>query len=75
MGWSLDGKEIRREFQFEDFNEAMRFVNHVADLAEGAVHHPDITVNYNKVKLSLTTHDAGGLTERDFSLAKQVDHL
>ncbi|MEK6911602.1 MAG: 4a-hydroxytetrahydrobiopterin dehydratase, partial [Candidatus Thermoplasmatota archaeon] len=58
-----------------DFKEAMAFLNRVAELAETANHHPDIWNSWNRVKLSLTTHDAGGLTERDFKLAKKIDAL
>ena len=74
-GWSLAGKEIVREFSFADFVEALRFVNAVGERAEAAGHHPDIDIRYNKVKLALTSHDSGGLTERDFHLAKVVDAI
>lgn len=73
--WSeLDG-EIQRTFQFSDFDEAMRFVNRVAERAESAQHHPDILIRYNKVTLSLSTHDAGGITSKDFELARQADQF
>ena len=75
QGWSLAGKEIVREFSFSDFVEALRFVNAVGERAEAAGHHPDIDTRYNKVKLALTSHDSGGLTERDFNLAKVVDAI
>jgi len=75
QGWSLAGKEIVREFSFSDFVEALRFVNAVGERAEAAGHHPDIDIRYNKVKLALTSHDSGGLTERDFNLAKVVDAI
>lgn len=71
--WQRDGEAIRRRYKFKDFVEAMRFVNRVADLAEAADHHPDILINYNKVTLTLSTHSAGGLTEKDFRLAEQID--
>jgi len=74
-GWERKGDAIGKEFIFEDFNEAMGFVNGVARLAEAADHHPDIGISYNKVKIELTTHDAGGLTEKDFLLAKGIDRL
>jgi 4a-hydroxytetrahydrobiopterin dehydratase len=74
-GWSLAGKEIVQEFSFADFVEALRFVNAVGERAETAGHHPDIDIRYNKVKLALTSHDSGGLTERDFHLAKVVDAI
>lgn len=74
-GWAEDGDEISRTFTFKDFAEAMRFVNNVADEAEKANHHPDIDIRWNKVTLKLSTHDTGGLTEKDFALAKLSDQL
>ncbi|MEE9187187.1 MAG: 4a-hydroxytetrahydrobiopterin dehydratase [Bacteroidota bacterium] len=74
-GWQLEGKEIAKRYQFKDFVRAMGFVNSVALLAEGIDHHPDIDIRWNKVKLTLTTHSAGGLTEKDFSLAALIDEL
>ena len=73
--WSLKGDEISRTFNFDDFVDAIKFVNRLADIAEEAVHHPDIDIRYDKVTLALVTHDAGGLTSKDFSLAKQIDAL
>jgi 4a-hydroxytetrahydrobiopterin dehydratase len=73
--WSQQGQSIARTFQFKDFAAAIAFVNRVATLAEEAGHHPDIDVRWNTVALTLTTHDAGGLTERDFSLAASIDAL
>ena len=72
-GWSRQGKEITRHYKFSDFIAAMAFVNHAADLAETVDHHPDILIQYNKVKLTLSTHSAGGLTEKDFTLAEKID--
>jgi len=72
-GWECRGQIISRVYEFKDFPEAMKFVNTVAALAEQAQHHPDIEVRWNKVTLALTTHEAGGLTERDFALARQCD--
>ena len=69
------GAAITRVFQFRDFSTAMEFVNAVARLAEQANHHPDIDIRWNKVTLSLTTHDEGGLTEKDFDLAMKADQL
>jgi 4a-hydroxytetrahydrobiopterin dehydratase len=66
-------KEIGREFRFSDFRRAMDFVNRVADLAETQDHHPDICISYNAVRLTLSTHAAGGLTFRDFFLARMID--
>jgi 4a-hydroxytetrahydrobiopterin dehydratase len=71
--WQRHGEIISRTYEFEDFVAAMKFVNAVAALAERAQHHPDIDVRWNKVTLALTTHDAGGLTEKDFALARECD--
>jgi 4a-hydroxytetrahydrobiopterin dehydratase len=73
--WKLEGKEIVKVVELKDFVHAMGFVNSVALLAEKANHHPDIDIRWNKVKLALSTHSAGGLTEKDFNLAKQIDSL
>jgi len=74
--WQREGDEIAREFKFEDFAGAMAFVNRVAETAEEANHHPDILVHgWNKVRLSLTNHSAGGLTEADFAMAAKIDEL
>jgi len=72
-GWERAGSEIRRTYRFKDFREALAFVNRVGDLAERAGHHPDIDIRYNAVRLALTTHDAGGLTAKDFELARAID--
>lgn len=74
-GWKKAGNAIQKQLSFADFKEAMFFVNGVASLAERAGHHPDITVTYNRVTLSLSTHDAGGITGKDFDLAKRADAL
>ena len=66
---------IRRTYRFKDFPAAMRFVNAVARRAEKAWHHPDIDIRWNQVTLVLTTHDAGGLTDKDFDLAAKCDRL
>ena|ERR1035437_173896 len=73
--WKKTGDMIARTFEFKDFPAAMDFTNAVAALAEQAQHHPDIDVRWNKVTLALSTHDAGGLTEKDFALARQCDAL
>jgi 4a-hydroxytetrahydrobiopterin dehydratase len=74
--WRREGDEIVREWQLGDFAEAMVFVNRVAELAEEANHHPDILVHgWNKVRLSLTNHSAGGLTAADFEMAARIDQL
>jgi 4a-hydroxytetrahydrobiopterin dehydratase len=74
-GWTRDGNAIERTFEFRNFKEAMTFVGRVAEAAEGAQHHPDIDIRYSKVRLALSTHSAGGLTEKDFALAERVDGL
>jgi 4a-hydroxytetrahydrobiopterin dehydratase len=72
-GWERAGIEIRRVYRFADFREALAFVNRVGALAEAAGHHPDIDIRYDTVTLALTTHDAGGLSARDFDLARAID--
>jgi len=72
-GWSRDGDIIRRDYEFDSFASAMAFVNEVARLAEDADHHPDIDIRFNRVRLALSTHSAGGLTRRDFDLAGRID--
>ena len=69
--WARSGDLLQRTFSFEDFVGAIAFVNRVAGLAEQHQHHPDIMVRYNKVTLTVTTHDAGGLTDKDFTLARE----
>ena len=73
--WTRAGEIISRTFEFSDFVAAIKFVNAVAAIAEAAQHHPDIDVRWNRVTLAFTTHDAGGLTEKDFALARQCDAL
>jgi 4a-hydroxytetrahydrobiopterin dehydratase len=74
-GWTLsdDGLAITRKFKFSDFQQAFAFMTHVALAAERADHHPEWSNVYNRVDMRLTTHDAGGLTERDFALAAVAD--
>jgi 4a-hydroxytetrahydrobiopterin dehydratase len=74
-GWRLQGKRISRTFVFEDFMEVVRFVNRIAKIAEDMKHHPDMSINYNKIRLSLTTHDEGGLTNKDFKLARRINGI
>lgn len=71
--WSMIKDAIQRTYQFSDFKQSMEFVNKVAEAAEDAQHHPDILIRYNKVSLTLSTHDAGGVTEKDFDLARKAD--
>jgi 4a-hydroxytetrahydrobiopterin dehydratase len=73
--WKKKGATIARTYPFKDFPAAIKFVYPVAGLAEKAWHHPDIDIRWNKVALALTTHDAGGLTGKDFALAKKFDGL
>lgn len=74
-GWKLDAGKIVRTFEFPDFRASLSFVNAVGDLAEEAAHHPDIDIRYNKVHLELVSHDAGGITARDFDLAESINRL
>ena len=73
--WQIDSGELVRTFLFKDFRASLAFVNKVGDLAESAGHHPDIDIRYNKVRLALVTHDAGGITQKDFDLAAAADKL
>ena len=73
--WQYQGRVISRTYTFKDFLTAMSFVNGIAHIAEEAQHHPDVDIRWNKVTLALTTHDAGGLTAKDFALARQCDQL
>ena len=72
-GWELRDDRLRKRFTFRTFLRAIAFVNSVAYLAEAAGHHPDITINYNRVTLRLITHSEGALSDRDFSLAREID--
>lgn len=74
-GWKLKGKEIWKIFRFKNFVESILFVTRVAALAEHFNHHPDILIKYDAVQLNLSTHDEGGLTERDFNLATHIDKM
>src|SRR6202522_639034 len=71
--WKREGKDIVRRDQVPDFGAAMVCVNQVAEKAENAGHHPDIDIRYNKVRLALISHDAGGITQKDISLARDID--
>ena len=73
--WRLEGNAIVKEWQFRDFTEAMVFINKVAEIAEEQDHHPELLNVYNKVVLKFSTHDAGGLTTRDFRIARDIDRL
>jgi 4a-hydroxytetrahydrobiopterin dehydratase len=71
--WTKRAKTVLRTFKFEGFLNGIEFVNRVAKKAQKLDHHPDIDIRFNKVTLTLTTHDEGGLTEKDFTLARQCD--
>ena len=74
--WSFDSNQIHSDFQFKDFKEALNFVNKVGDEAEKMNHHPDIFLHsWNKVKITVSTHSEGGVTEKDFKLAAIIDKL
>ena len=74
-GWEQNGNEIIKQFKFKNFVESVGFVNKTAILAEKADHHPDILIQYNKVNLTLSTHSEGGLTEKDFNLAREIEKV
>ncbi|MBL4699353.1 MAG: 4a-hydroxytetrahydrobiopterin dehydratase [Phycisphaerales bacterium] len=73
--WVELNSQIQRTFAFDDFIESMKFVNQMAEYAESVQHHPDILIRYNKVTLSVSTHDANGITHKDFDLATKADGL
>ena len=73
--WSKSGQTIHRTFEFKGFLKAIEFVNRIARKAQKCNHHPDIDIRYSKVTLKLTKHDEGGITEKDFVLARQCDTL
>jgi len=74
-GWQIESGELTKTFTFKDFLSAIDFVNQIAKIAEGAGHHPDIDIRYNRVRIALVTHDVGGLTEKDFDLAGGIEKL
>ena len=74
-GWSYIGKAIQKRYTLKSFMPAMDLVNRIAEAAEKEQHHPDITINYNVVSISLSTHSDGGVTQKDFGLAQQIDKL
>lgn len=75
QGWSYEGKSLRKKFTFKSFMPGMEFVNRIAQAAETAGHHPDITINYNVVSIELSTHSEGGVTDKDLNLAKTIDQI
>jgi len=75
QGWSRRGDLVTKTFQFRDFLTGIDFVQAVAKAAEAADHHPDIDIRYTKITLTLSTHSAGGITQKDLDLAKQIDRV
>jgi len=73
LGWALESGVLKKEFKFKSFDEAMKFMNTLAIVAQKLNHHPDWSNSYNKVFISLTTHSAGGITQKDFEFAKAAD--
>ena len=71
-GWERTGDEIVRTVRFPEFMDGIRFIQRVADMAEAADHHPDMDIRYRNVRFALSTHEAGGLTEKDLELARQI---
>lgn len=74
-GWQQSGIEIEKQYKFKNFIHSIGFINKVAILSEKADHHPDILIQYSKVKITLSTHSEGGITEKDFSLAQQIEEI
>ncbi len=74
-GWKRSGNAVAREFHFSNFVQSMEFVNQIAEAAEAVNHHPDILINYNKVTLTLVSHDSGGVTQRDLKMAHRINEL
>jgi len=74
-GWGDSKQKLEKTFKFKDFNESIDFVNKVAKMAEKQNHHPDITINYNKVKISITDHEKGGVSEKCHKLVKSINEL
>jgi len=74
-GWTVEDSKLQITRTFKDFIEAIEFVNQLVEPAESAGHHPDIEISYNKVKITLTTHDAGGLTQTDFDVAQAISKI
>jgi 4a-hydroxytetrahydrobiopterin dehydratase len=73
--WQLDGDALKKEWMFKDFPAAMQFINKIATTADKYHHHPELFNGYNRVTLCYSTHDAGGLTSRDFRAAAEIDKL
>lgn len=74
--WMLEENQISKQFQFKDFAEALSFVNNVGAEAENMDHHPDIFIHsWNKVKITISTHSEGGITQKDFQLAEKIESI
>lgn len=73
--WEAENDNLKKHFEFETFADALRFVNKVGAIAEQSDHHPDILLGWGYAEFFITTHDAGGITQRDFALAKEIDEL
>jgi 4a-hydroxytetrahydrobiopterin dehydratase len=74
-GWSHQGNALCKKYTFKSFPAGIQFVNKIAEAAESAGHHPDITINYNVVGISLATHSEGGVTDKDFDMAGKIDQI
>jgi len=74
-GWFHQGKALHKKYTFKSFPAGIQFVNKIAEAAESAGHHPDITINYNVVSISLATHSEGGVTDKDFDMAGTIDQI
>ncbi|MHC5598135.1 MAG: 4a-hydroxytetrahydrobiopterin dehydratase [Nostoc sp.] len=74
-GWTVKDSKLQITRTFKDFIQAIEFVNKLVEPAESSAHHPDIEISYNKVKITLTTHDAGGLTQADFDVAGAISQI
>ena len=74
-GWTVEGDNLKKRFSFSNFAESLEFVNQAGEIAERRDHHPDINFGWGYAEFSITTHDAGGITEFDFALAKEIDGI
>ena len=72
-GWELKADAITKRFKFKEFMDGIRFINRIAEIADGMDHHPDIAINYTRITFSCSTHDQGGITEKDFKLANEIE--
>lgn len=73
--WRNENNTLVKTYLFSKFTDSIQFVNQIAEIAESTNHHPDLLIQYNKVKITLTTHDEGGITGKDFLLAEQIESL